>query len=158
MRKLSYSILTLLLSFLSVNTMASKVDYLVVDLTDGSQTVVALADQPTITSQGGELKVMVAGETKVSAALGDVKMYSFSADMPSSIKNIISESSRLEQGHVYFTKAQAGETVAVYKSNGHLVKQVRISDDGSADIDLSTLPKGLYIVKSKKSSIKVINK
>ena len=38
-----------------------------------------------------------------------------------------------------------------------MVGAYRISDNGNADIDLTTLGKGLYIVKMPKTSIKILN-
>ena len=38
-----------------------------------------------------------------------------------------------------------------------LLTTARISVDGNADIDLTTLGKGLYIVKTPKTSIKILN-
>ena len=53
---------------------------------------------------------------------------------------------------------KAGETVRVFTVDGKLVASQRINGEGTADIDLTTLGKGLYIVKSAKTSIKVMNK
>lgn len=157
MRKLRYSLVTLLLAFLSASATADNVKYLVIDLTDGSQTVVALADQPSITCQAGELKVTVAGEDKLTAALDQVRHYAFSAEVPTSIQSFAMPSSRFELGHVYLSNVEQNETVRVFSASGRLVKSVRIGDNGTADIDLTDQGKGLYIVKSKHSSIKVIN-
>ena len=41
---------------------------------------------------------------------------------------------------------------------GYYGNYERINSDGTADIDLTALGKGLYIVKSAKTSIKVMNK
>lgn len=159
MKKIIFPIVTLLLSLMPFSLLAENVSYLVVDLADGSQTVVPLADQPVISCKGGELKVTVADDVKVSASLSDVRQYAFSIDVPTSVGSLMSKSeARLEQGHVYMANAKAGETVGIYKPGGQLVKQVRIGHDGLADIDLTALAKGLYIVKSANTSIKIINK
>ena len=158
MKKLKFVFMVLLV-LLATSAKAQDMQYLVLNLTDGSQTVIALADQPVITLQGEELKVTVAGEVKVQASLGDVVKYSFSeTETPTVIQPLLSEESRLEPGHVYFANAKAGETVRVFTADGRLVSTQRISEDGTANIDLTTLAKGLLIIKSAKTSIKVMNK
>ena len=139
---------------------AADVQYLVINLTDGTKAEIALADQPVITLSGGELKVTVAGEEKVSAALDDVVNYKFTTS-PTSIQQIQvneREQSRYAQGHVLISKAQAGATVRVFTADGRQVLSREADQNGFVDIDLTVLGKGLYIIKSTKASIKVINK
>ena len=156
MKKLKF-LFTLLVLMLTASASAEGMQYVVFDLRDGTQTVIALQDKPVITCQGGELKVTVAGEEKVSASLGDVAKYYFS-DTPLSIFEMADEKPRIEMGHLYVTRAKAGESVRVYTTDGRMVGSYRISADGNADIDLTTLGKGLYIVKTAKASIKILNK
>ena len=156
MKKLKF-LFTLLVLLVTTSASAEGMKYVVFDLRDGTQTVIALQDKPIITCQSGELKVTVAGEEKVSASLGDVAKYYFS-DTPSGIFEMTEEKTRIEMGHLYVTRAKAGESVRVYTSDGRMVGSYRISADGNADIDLTTLGKGLYIVKTAKASIKILNK
>jgi hypothetical protein len=156
MKKLKF-LFTMLVLLVTTSASAEGMKYVVFDLRDGTQTVIALQDKPIITCQSGELKVTVAGEEKVSASLGDVAKYYFS-DTPSGIFEMTEEKPRIEMGHLYVTRAKAGESVRVYTSDGRMVGSYRISADGNADIDLTTLGKGLYIVKTAKASIKILNK
>jgi len=156
MKKLKF-LFTLLVLLVATSASAEGMKYVVFDLRDGTQTVIALQDKPIITCQSGELKVTVAGEEKVSASLGDVAKYYFS-DTPSGIFEMTEEKPRIEMGHLYVTRAKAGESVRVYTSDGRMIGSYRISADGNADIDLTTLGKGLYIVKTAKASIKILNK
>ena len=155
MKKLKF-LFTLLVLLVATSASAEGMKYVVFDLRDGTQTVIALQDKPIITCQSGELKVTVAGEEKVSASLGDVAKYYFS-DTPSGIFEMTEEKPRIEMGHLYVTRAKAGESVRVYTSDGRMVGSYRISADGNADIDLTTLGMGLYIVKTAKASIKILN-
>ena len=155
MKKLKF-LFTLLVLMLTASASAEGMQYVVFDLKDGTQTVIALQDKPVITCQNGELKVSVAGEEKVSASLGDVAKYYFS-DTPLSIFEMADEKPRIEMGHLYVTRAKAGESVRVYTTDGRMVGSYRISADGNADIDLTTLGKGLFIVKTAKASIKILN-
>jgi hypothetical protein len=147
----------LLVMLMATSAKADSVKYLVLN-SGGEETVIALADNPVMTINEGTLKVTVAGVEKLSADLSQGLTYSFS-ETATSIQEILNnESSRLEQGHVYIAHAREGETVRVFTVDGKLVASQRINGEGTADIDLTTLGKGLYIVKSAKTSIKVMNK
>ena len=157
MKKLKFYLM-LLVVVMATSAKADSVKYLVFN-SGGEETVIALADEPVITINEGVLKVTVAGEEKLSADLSEGLSYSFSETAPTAIQEILAEeSSRLEQGHVYFAHAREGETIRVFTVDGRLVVSQRVSGEGIADIDLTTLGKGLYIVKSARTSIKVVNK
>ncbi len=157
MKKLKFYLM-LLVMLMATSAKAESVKYLVLN-SGGEETVIALADEPVITIDEGVLKVTVAGEEKLLADLSQGLSYKFSEANPTAIEDVLDdESSRLEQGHVYIVHARAGETVRVFTVDGKLVASQRISNEGTADIDLTALGKGLYIVKSAKTSIKVMNK
>ena len=155
MKKLKF-LFTMLVLMATASASAEGMQYVVFDLKDGSQTAIALQDKPVITCQGGELKVSVAGQEKVSAPLGDVAKYYFS-DTPLGIFEMTEEKPLIEMGHLYIAQAKAGDVVRVYTTDGRMAGSYRIADNGSADIDLTTLGKGLYIVKTPKTSIKILN-
>ena len=156
MKKLKFYLM-LLVMLMATSAKADNVKYLVLN-SGGEETVIALADAPVMTINEGTLKVTVAGVEKLSADLSQGLTYSFS-ETATSIQEILNnESSSLEQGHVYIAHAREGETVRVFTIDGKLVASQRINSEGTADIDLTTLGKGLYVVKSAKTSIKVMNK
>lgn len=157
MKKLKFYLM-LLVMLTATSAKAESVKYLVFN-SGGEQTVIALADQPVITVSEGTLKVTVAGEEKLSADLSNGLSYSFSESAPTGIKEVLDdESSRLSEGHVYITNARKGDVVRVFTVDGKLVAAQRVGNEGIAVIDLTALGKGLYIVKSAKTSIKVMNK
>ena len=155
MKKLKF-LFTLLVLLVSASASAEGMKYVVFDLRDGTQTVIALQDKPVITCQSGELKVTVAGEEKVSASLGDVAKYYFS-ETPLSIFEMTEEKPRIEMGHLYVTRGKAGDAVRVYTTDGRMVGTYPITANGTTDIDLTTLGKGLFIVRTAKASIKILN-
>ena len=155
MKKLKF-LFTLLVLLVATSASAEGMKYVVFDLRDGTQTVIALQDKPVITCQSGELKVTVAGEEKVSASLGDVAKYYFS-ETPLSIFEMTEEKPRIEMGHLYVTRGKAGDAVSVYTTDGRMVGTYPITANGTADIDLTTLGKGLFIVRTAKASIKILN-
>ena len=157
MKKLKFYLM-LLVMLMATSVKADNVKYLVLN-SGGEETVIALADEPVMTIEESILKVTVAGEEKLSADLSQGLSYKFLAEDPTAIQEVLNkETSRLELGHVYIAHAKAGETVRVFTVDGKLVASQRINGEGTADIDLTTLGKGLYIVKSVKTSIKVMNK
>lgn len=157
MKKLKFYLM-LLVMLMATTAKADSVKYLVLN-SGGEETVIALADNPVMTINEGVLKVTVAGVEKLSAELSQGLSYSFSESAPTAIQSVMNEeSSRLEQGHVYIAHAHEGETVRVFTVDGKLVASQRINSEGTADIDLTALGKGLFIVKSAKTSIKVMNK
>ena len=157
MKKLKFYLM-LLVMLMATSAKADSVKYLVLN-SGGEETVIALADEPVMTIDESILKVTVAGEERLSADLSQGLSYKFLAEDPTAIQEVLNkETSRLELGHVYIAHAKAGETVRVFTVDGKLVASQRISSEGTADIDLTTLGKGLYIVKSAKTSIKVMNK
>lgn len=157
MKKLKFYLM-LLVMLMATSAKADNVKYLVLN-SGGEETVIALADEPVMTIEESILKVTVAGEEKLSADLSQGLSYKFLAEVPTAIPEVLNkETSRLELGHVYIAHAKAGETVRVFTVDGKLVASQRINSEGTADIDLTTLGKGLYIVKSVKTSIKVMNK
>ena len=157
MKKLKFYLM-LLVMLMATSAKADNVKYLVLN-SGGEETVIALADEPVMTIEESILKVTVAGEEKLSADLSQGLSYKFLAEDPTAIQEVLNkETSRLELGHVYIAHAHEGETVRVFTIDGKLVASQRINGEGTADIDLTTLGKGLYIVKSAKTSIKVMNK
>ena len=155
MKKLKFYLMLLAMMMIA-SVKAENVKYLVLN-SGGEETVIALADEPVMTINEGILKVTVAGEEKVSADLSQGLSYRFSEADPTAIQEVLNkESSRLEQGHVYIAHAREGETVRVFTVDGKQVVSQRINSEGTADIDLTTLGKGIYIVKSAKTSIKII--
>ena len=157
MKKLKFYLM-LLVMLMATSAKADSVKYLVLN-SGGEETVIALADEPVMTINEGTLKVTVAGEEKLSADLSQGLSYKFLEADPTAIQEVLNkETSRLEQGHVYIAHAREGETVRVFTVDGKLVASQRINSEGTADIDLTTLAKGLFIVKSAKTSIKVMNK
>lgn len=155
MKKLKF-LFTLLVLLVTTSASAEGMKYVVFDLRDGTQTVIALQDKPVITCQSGELKVKVAGEEKVSAPLGDVAKYYFS-ETPLSIFEMTEENPRIEMGHLYVTRGKAGDAVRVYTTDGRMVGTYPITGNGTTDIDLTALGKGLFIVRTAKTSIKLLN-
>lgn len=145
-----------LLFGVSVGARADVVKYLILNTADG-QKVIALADNPVMTVSGGMLKVSVGGVEKVSTSLSNVREYTFQDQRATAISEILADGYNLSAGHVFMSNVKAGETITVYGADSRRVSVQRVAADGRLDIDLTALPKGVYIIKSPTTSIKVLN-
>lgn len=154
-KKSLFVVLALLLG-VSMGARADVVKYLVLSTTDGQQ-VIALADNPVMTVSGGVLKVSVGGVEKVSTSLANVREYTFQDQRATAISEILADGYNLSEGHVFMSNVKVGETITVYGADSRRVSAQRVAADGRVDIDLTTLPKGVYIIKSPTASIKVLN-
>ena len=64
----------------------------------------------------------------------------------------------MENGCVVFSGLNAGSTVSVYQQDGRLIKGCKADANGKAIVELSGLPKGVLIIHSNKTDIKIINR
>ena len=137
--------------------MADGVRFLVVNAKDGTKTTFALADEPKVSCKGGKLSIISSSST-FSLSLADVLNYTFSMDA-NGIREIVKDGSvKLENGYVLFDGLSAGSIVSAYLQDGRLVKECKADTNGSAVVDLSDLPKGIIILHSNKTDIKIINR
>ena len=141
-----------------------EVEYLVVELIDGEASSFALEDAPHLTFANGEV-VVKSNESSVSFSLDGVKNYHFVTKTVSlGIERITTTPSANEptqaftNGKATFSGLKAGATIAVYTIDGRAVKTVKAAEDGSAEIDLGSLPTGIYIVRTPAKSFKVYQK
>lgn len=109
---------------------------------------------------GGEtnpVMKVVDGKIMVNAdqyEFSNIKSFYISeTDDPTAIEAVKADYSR--RGNVLVAKAKAGDTVMVYSTGGAVVLTASAGADGDALIDLSSLTKGVYIVKIGKESFKI---
>ena len=75
---------------------------------------------------------------------------------PTSIRDLYLYDAGEQQGEMTLEGLEPGSTIRVYDASGCLRHTTKA--DGRTSIDLSSLPKGIYIVRSGKVAIKVMNK
>ena len=140
-----------------MGVMASAAEYsLVVNRASGGQNIFALSQEPTISFLGNKMRIVTSTGT-VSIPMGDVTNYVFKD--ATGVEGVKADegSAILEDGQVVFTQIGAGQNVSVVTPNGVSVLTTSADAHGKATVNLMALPKGIYIVKSPKNSIKVIN-
>jgi hypothetical protein len=129
----------------------------VVNAKDGTKTTFAMADEPKVLCKAGELTI-VSKSTTFSLNLADVKNYVFSEESTGIVETMKDGGFKLENGYVILNGLSAGGAVSAYMQDGRLVKECKADANGSAVIDLLGLPKGVIILHSNRTSIKIINR
>jgi hypothetical protein len=139
------------------------VQYLVVTQNDGSVTKFALTDVPVVSFDGYSIVVTAAGEVLKFDLIG-VTNYAFSEkDVTTGITNTTVDGSDVTKpsfktGSAGFSGLKSSSTILVYTISGNPVTAVKADVEGSATVDLSQLPKGIYIIKTPGKSYKIVNK
>lgn len=137
--------------------LADGVHYLVVNAKDGTTTSFALADVPKVSCKEGKLEIVSRSMT-FSLSLAEVRNYAFSED-PTGIAEVEKEGNlRMENGRVVFNGLPSGSIVSAYMQDGRLAKDFKADANGTAIVYLSALPKGIMILHSNKTDIKIINR
>ena len=171
MKKISFiGLIALALSFIPLSGFAQTVQekiitYLVLTETNGTKTEFALNSYPVITIESNDLVITCEGK-KVSTALTGVQNYHFiEKKVPTAISNIPANDPK---GETYtprfsFSNAEvsglkAGARVAIYNLNGTQISSVTADGEGRVTLDLSSLPKGVYILRTPTKSFKFMNK
>ena len=137
--------------------MADGVRFLVVNAKDGTKTTFALADEPKVSCKAGELTI-VSKNTTFSMGLSDVQNYVFSEESTGIIEVMKDGGFKIEHGCVVLNGLSAGSPVSAYLQDGRLAKECKADANGTAVMDLSDLPKGVVILHSNKTDIKIINR
>lgn len=155
MKRLFIALMLSLIPF--VGTLADGVRFLVVNAKDGTKTTFALADEPKLTLSNGELKIVSSNRTFL-INFAEIQNYAF-LEESTGIEEVITDGNvKLENGFVVFKGLAGGSVISVYMQNGMLVKESKAGLNGLGVIDLSGLPKGILILQSNKTNIKVINR
>jgi len=135
---------------------AGDVQYLTI-MVQGKPVSFALSDKPVITYQNNQLVVTTAEET-VEIPVADISGTGF-AETSTAIRNLMSGGKpQVECGRVCFSDLTPGTPVQVFTADGRSVAEAKADADGSAQVSLSELPKGTYLLKAGKQTIKMMNK
>ena len=65
---------------------------------------------------------------------------------------------RLAPGEIAISGAEPGSQAQVYALGGRQVLSARVGQDGSVSLSTTGLKAGIYIVKTNKSSFKIVKK
>lgn len=164
MKKIIYSIFALVvLLAMPLATMAEEtidVQYLVIQQDDGTESRFALKEYPEITFNGDAL-VVESTERNLEIAIADVLSYSFETVqelIPSAIEVVRQDAPAISFAGAEFRGLASGAAVTAWSLNGQMLTTIKAASDGTAKIDLASLPKGVIILRTPGKTIKIINK
>ena len=130
---------------------------LVFHLKSGGQTIIALDERPVITFEEDNM-VLTSETTHFSIPLSDIANYNFVEG--TDVEQVQDKVTKpiIANGHVYFSKLKVGSRVFVYAIDGRQLRSYYADGSGSVDVDLTTLSKGIFVLKSPEASIKITNR
>ena len=171
MKKISFiGLIALALSFIPLSGFAQTVQEkmitcLVLTETNGTKTEFALESFPVITIEGNNLVITHNGN-QLTTALTGVQDYHFIekkvttsiSSVPSNDPKNTSNTPKFSFSNAEVSGLKAGARVAIYNLNGTQISSATADGEGRVALDLSSLPKGVYILRTPTKSFKFMNK
>ena len=148
--------LKLLLILLFIATLSTYADNarVVIKQKSGNETILELATNPVITFSGEDM-VVKTNLTTISIPLGDIDNYT-AYDGTTDIRSL-SDDPQYVNGHVIFSGLAQGAEARVYTIDGRFVSRQPADASGRVDISLDSLPKGVYVISTPNSKLKIMN-
>ena len=171
MKKISFiGLIALTLSFIPLCGFAQTVQErlitcLVLTETNGTTTEFALESFPVITIEDNNLVITHNGN-QLTTALTGVQDYRFIekkvtagiSSVPSNDPKNASNTPQFSFSNAEVSGLKAGARVAIYNLNGTQISSVTADGEGRVALDFSSLPKGVYILRTPTKSFKFMNK
>ena len=171
MKKISFiGLIALALSFIPLSGFAQTVQEkmitcLVLTETNGTTTEFALESFPVITIEGNNLVITHNGN-QLTTALTGVQDYHFIekkvttsiSSVPSNDPKNASNTPQFSFSNAEVSGLKAGARVAIYNLNGTQISSATADGEGRVALDFSSLPKGVYILRTPTKSFKFMNK
>jgi hypothetical protein len=123
---------------------------------DGTVSKFALKESPVMTYEGENI-VVNCGDQQLStemAGISDIKFEESEIDGIETISNSEPQAA-FSFGKASFSGLKADAMVHVYTIDGKMLISTRANIDGEAQIDLGTLSRGIYIVRTPSKSYKI---
>lgn len=136
--------------------------YLYIQMTDGSNSKFLLTEQPVITFNDNQLIVSLNGKTLLSTEMEGIANCSFQTEQTlTGIHEVTSPSQEVRplvnMGQAIFSGLKPGSTVTIHSADGKTVGQTSADSQGTARISLTTLSRGIYILRTNTHSFKVLH-
>ena len=171
MKKISFiGLIALALSYIPLSGFAQTVQKkmitcLVLTETNGTTTEFALESFPVITIEGNNLVITHNGNQLTTALTGVQDYHFIEKTVTTSISSVPSNDPKNESNTPQFSFSnaevsglKAGAKVAIYNLNGTQISSVTADGEGRVALDFSSLPKGVYILRTPTKSFKFMNK
>ena len=157
--KVKFTLLSLLLALAATSMWAAdKQNALIVLTKDNVLHQFILADKPTVTFEGTQLKVTCEkASASASFNLSDIIRFTYAGKDAAGIDEMTTDPAEIsmEEGVLVISQMKANSTVKVYSMDGKLVRQLTAQRAGTYRLSLSSLPSGVYIVKADNITYKI---
>lgn len=171
MKKFLRSKIALALLMLLPTSMAAEtknVQYLVLEQEDGTEAKFALTDYPVITfNEDGDMVVACNNQTVSFTPQALLKHEIITEEIDETTtaiqtvrdnQDITPGKPTVSFGQAEFSGLKEGQRVMVYSLDGKMVASTSVNANGKANIDLTALPRGVYILRAPNYSYKVSTK
>jgi len=156
MKRKFYAMLLLLAMAVTAHA-AEKQWCLVVESAGGETIAIALGQKPVIATQTEGYKLTY-GENTAEFAWSGLKKLTLQETEPTAIKDVETPSFKLAPGEIAINSAEAGSQAKVFNAAGRQVLTAPVADDGTVTLSTANLPAGVYIIKTNKSTFKIVKK
>lgn len=158
--------LMLLLLALAITTNAADKQWCLVVESAGGETIAIGADlKPVIatTADGYELKY---GDEVTAFAWSELKKVTVEETVADAnatpVEEVKAESAKptfsVSPGEIVISGAEPGSVAQIYSLNGRQQQSARVGESGTVSLSTQGLPAGIYIIKTNKSTFKLIKK
>jgi len=161
MKQKLYFLLLLLAATLTAHA-ADAQWCLVVESAGGETIAIGASQKPVIktVADGYELRY---GEQVTAFRWSELKKVTVRETEPTptaveEVKAVAEPSFRLAPGEIAISGAEPGSLVQVYGVGGRQTLSVRAGQDGSVSLSTTGLKAGIYIIKTNKSTFKIVKK
>ena len=117
-----------------------------------------LADKPTVTFEGTQLKVTCEkASASASFNLADVIRFTYDGKSATGIDEMRVDPAEIsmQDGTLVISQMKANSTVNVYSTDGKLVRQLKAQRAGTYRLSLSSLRAGVYLVQADTITYKI---
>ena len=138
---------------------AQSINDVVVWKKNGDSFICSLAEKPKITYENNYYTIK-SSENKTEILFTDIWKVTFYKNESTKVQNELAEKSSLsfKGDDVSVKGAKPNELVALYSVSGKLIAKERVNSFGDATLSLSSLPNGIYIIKTSFSNFKITKK
>ena len=133
---------------------AANTEYLTLNV-GGNPVVVVLAEHPMITYTDNTLHIQTVKET-IDVPVSQITDMAFNET--TAINIVENGDVQIQQGSILLQQLPIGSKVCIIAANGNELFSAVVDDNGQAVVNVSRLPKGVYVIKSAMQSIKITNK
>ena len=118
--------------------------------------------RPQVKFEGTSLKVIISDKTEAQFAISDIIRFTYVNHDPTGIDDLVADDDPTafdyREGVLVVSQLKENAVVGIYALDGKLVKQLRATHAGTYRLSLSSLPKGVYIVKADAITYKIMKR